>query len=372
MNNPSSLDQASCRTRQQRLTGWMKEQGVDLVIVVTHENVQWLTGQWCKWLFQSAAAITADGQVTLALPATVPPDALADQLVQYEAQWHSTLRNDQAEACSRVLVEALGLQEPRVLGVEFSAFSQHLLGKLAPLQEGDLVDVEPELYRLRRRKEADELAAIQVAIGATEKMYDRAREIIRPGVSELEVFNQLQSAAVEHCGEMLTGTGNDYQCNSPGGAPRQGIVAEAGELYILDLGPAFRGYFADNCRTIAVTETSSLQQEAWSRIMEVFTLVEETVRPGVSAAALFGQVQELLGQAPVGRFPHHLGHGIGLFPHEAPHLNPFWDDCFEQGDVFTAEPGLYDPRLAAGMRIENNYLVTVDGVERLTHFSMEL
>ncbi len=372
MHDPSSLDQASCLNRQQRLTDWMNEQGVDLVIAVTPENVQWITGQWCKWLFRSATAITADGKVTLALPDTVAPNALADEIVRYEAQWHSTLRNDQTEACSSALAGALDLQTPVVLGIEYSSFPQHLVGKLSPLQKGDLVDVEPQLYRLRRRKEADELAAIQVAIGATEKMYDRAREIICPGISELEVFNQLQSAAVEHCGEMLTGTGNDYQCNSPGGAPRQGVVAEAGELYILDLGPAYRGYFADNCRTIAVTESNSLQQHAWSRIMEVFTLVEETVQPGASAAALFEQVRQLLEQAPVGRFHHHLGHGIGLFPHEAPHLNPFWDDCFEQGDVFTAEPGLYDPQLAAGMRIENNYLVTADGVERLTNFSMEL
>ncbi len=372
MSDSLPLDPASCRNRQQRLTRWMQEQGIDLVIVVTPQNVQWLTGQWCKWVFQSAAAITADGKVTLALPDTVPPSALADQLVSYEAQWHSTLRNDQVAAFSPLLVDALDLQEQVTLGVEFSTFPQHLLEKLSPRLHGNLVDVEPELYRLRRKKEADELARIQVAIGATEKMYERAREIIRPGIGELEVFNQLQSAAVDHCGEMLTGTGNDYQCNSPGGPPREGIVAAAGELYILDLGPAYRGYFADNCRTIAVTESSSLQQDAWSRIMDVFQLVEETVRPGASAADLFRQVEQLLGQAAVGNFTHHLGHGIGLFPHEAPHLNPFWDDCFEQGDVFTAEPGLYDPQLAAGMRIENNYLVTAEGVEKLTNFSMEL
>ena len=372
MNDSLELDQASCRNRQQRLTRWMEKQGMDLAIVVTPQNVQWLTGQWCKWIFQSAAVITADGKVTLALPDTVAPHALADQLVSYEAQWHSTLRNDQVEAYSSLLVDALDLPRQVVLGVEFSAFPQHLLKSLTPHLHGNLVDLEPELYRLRRQKEADELAAIQVAIGATEKMYERAREIIRPGVGELEVFNQLQSAAVEHCGEMLTGTGNDYQCNSPGGAPRQGVVAGAGELYILDLGPAYRGYFADNCRTIAVTESSPLQQEAWSRIMDVFQLVEETVRPGASAADLFRQAEQLLGKATVGSFTHHLGHGIGLFPHEAPHLNPFWDDSFEQGDVFTAEPGLYDPQLAAGMRIENNYLVTADGVQKLTDFSMEL
>jgi Xaa-Pro aminopeptidase len=50
---------------------------------------------------------------------------------------------------------------------------------------------------------------------------------------------------------MLTGTGNDYACGVRGGPPRM-RTCNAGELYILDLGPAYRGYFADNARTFAV------------------------------------------------------------------------------------------------------------------------
>jgi Xaa-Pro aminopeptidase len=69
-----------------------------------------------------------------------------------------------------------------------------------------------------------------------------------------------------------------------------------------------------------------------------------------------------------------LGHGIGLFPHEGPHLNPRpeWDDVFEEGDVFTVEPGLYTPEMRAGIRLENDYLVTATGVELLSDFPLEL
>jgi Xaa-Pro aminopeptidase len=104
----------------------------------------------------------------------------------------------------------------------------------------------------------------------------------------------------------------------------------------------------------------------------MFAWIESEVRPGVRARYIFEQVQMRLDRAPVGVFNHHLGHGIGLFPHEAPHLNPHWDDEFEVGDVFTAEPGLYAPQLQAGLRLENAYLVTSTGVERLTDFPLEL
>ena len=106
--------------------------------------------------------------------------------------------------------------------------------------------------------------------------------------------------------------------------------------------------------------------------MKVFAHVESNVKPGKSCQQLFHEAQAILDECPVGVFNHHLGHGIGLFPHEAPHLNPNWDDTFEVGDVFTCEPGLYADELHVGMRIENDYLVTEDAVELLTDFPMGL
>jgi Xaa-Pro aminopeptidase len=162
---------------------------------------------------------------------------------------------------------------------------------------------------------------------------------------------------------MPTGTGNDYACGQRGGPPRDRRI-EAGELYILDLGPAFRGYFADNTRVTAVGgQPTDEQVAAWEHILPVFELVEREVKPGKSCRELFRQPWE---------FEHHLGHGIGLFPHEAPHLNPCWDDVFQEGEVFAVEPGLYGDALRAGIRLENNYLVTATGVELLTPFPLEL
>jgi Xaa-Pro dipeptidase len=360
---------AASRSRQRRLLHEMQTLRLDLVIVQTIEHVQWLTGARYPWTMSPAAALRADGHMTLVAPVKPVLEAAADQIVTYEAQWHSTLRNDQRQASSVELLKAL----PKMLGhqrigVEFSDVAVHL--KLS----GEMVDIEPTLYRLRRRKDPDELARIRKAIAGTQKMYAVARQIIEPGITEIDVFNRLQSAAVEEFGEMMTGTGNDYQCGARGGAPRSNRKAADGELYILDLGPAFRGYFADNSRTIAVNrKPTDEQQTAWTHIMKVFQHVEANAKPGKNCKQLFDEAQAILNKAPVGVFNHHLGHGIGLFPHEAPHLNPHWNDNFEVGDVFTAEPGLYDEKiLRAGMRIENDYVITEKGVENLCPFPMEL
>ncbi len=365
--NTFEIDVAACRGRQQRLVGEIQRLGAQMAIVTQRENVQWLTGLYVPSVFQAAAALSAEGRLTLVVPEKFDTPA-ADEILTYEAKWYSTLRNDQTQAAAEVLFAAIRDRgTPERVAVEFSSFGPHWLALGA-----ETVDIQPEIYRLRRRKDADELALMGRAIDATGAMYRRAREIITPGINELDLFNELQAAAVRELGEMLTGTGNDYQCNARGGPPRN-RDAQAGELYILDLGPAFRGYFADNCRTISVDgKVTDVQQQAWNQLAGVFDIVERTVRPGKKCRELFEEAQAWVDQSPVGEFNHHLGHGVGLFPHEAPHLNPNWDDTFEAGDLFTVEPGLYGAQLRAGIRLENNYLVTDDGVRLLTDFPLEL
>jgi Xaa-Pro aminopeptidase len=342
---------------------------VDRAIITQNVHIQYLIGPRFAWTFAPSAAIDADGHVTLVAPSMPAEPVAADEVATYEAQSFCTLRNDQRHKSSQVLLAALaGEARPMRLGIEFSSCGPEITAR----HDAELVDIEPQLYILRRRKDPDELARLRKAIAGTAAMHRRAREIIEPGVSELYVFNELQAAAVAEYGEMMTGTGNDYAAGVAGGPPRNRKI-EAGELYILDLGPAFRGYFADNTRVRAVGGNPTDEQlAAWRAVAAVFDVVERAVKPGKSCRELFQQVYEQLNAAGPWKFEHHLGHGIGLFPHEAPHLNPHWDDTFQAGEVFAVEPGLYGGGLRAGIRLENNYLVTATGVELLTPFPLEL
>lgn len=358
------LTRDGCRARQRRLRERMAGLGVERAVVVTREQVQWLTGFRPHWLMSAAAVLDLDGDCTLIAPNQEPAFHAADRVATFPMQWQATLRMEAVQAIASALGVAVGRGRAAV-GAEFSAFPPHVA-----LAVGDATaDLDPVLWDLRRIKEDDEVTMIRQAIACSDAMYRRAREIIRPGISELEVFSELHAAAVNEAGESLSHQlGNDYQCNSPGGPAREGVVARDGELYILDLGPAYRGYFADNCRAFAVNgRPTDAQMKAWETIVAVFDIVKEMVRPGASCRALYDRCKAHLDAAdPTGSFWHHLGHGIGLYPHEAPHLNPHWDEVFQAGEVFTVEPGLYYDGLNAGIRIEENYLVTGDGIEQLT------
>jgi len=366
--DPNAVDLAACRGRQHRLLAQMETLGLELVLLTRNESVQWLTGAYVGPRFAPVAALGSDGHVTLVLPSgKVSSACAADEIVGYEEKWHSTLRDEQRATSNEVLLRTLSGRPQRV-GGEWSCLGPRLLAEFG----SDMVNIEPTLFRLRRRKDADELRMLKRANDANRAMYALAREIVQPGISEIEVYNQLHTAAVSELGETLTYFGQDFQCCSRGGPPRA-RQAQAGELYILDLGVGFRGYYSDNCRTIAVGgEVSDLQQQAWEDLVQVFALVESTVRPGASCQHLFEEVQTMLAGSGPGIFNHHLGHGVGLAPHEGPHLNPHWDDTFEQGNFFTAEPGLYHEALRHGIRLEENYVVTAAGVERLTDYPLEM
>lgn len=112
--------------------------------------------------------------------------------------------------------------------------------------------------------------------------------------------------------------------------------------------------------------------KAWSRIDSLFAILEEAIRPGVDPKDLFQLANEYFRWEGFPGMIHHLGHGIGLRAHESPELNPNYHAIFEEGDVITMEPGLYSEDLKAGIRLEENYLVTADGVEKLTSFPRDL
>ena len=373
MNGIPLLDLDTCRVRQRRLRERLAPAAPDLVVITSPEHVQYLTGhRWdYRWGRAPLAAIDAAGELLLVCPDKVVDAAAADDVRTYESKWRSTLRLDQRQASAAVLADWLsGRTPPRRVAVEYSACCPHVT-RLFPAAE--LVDVDPLLWDLRRRKDADELGLLRRATDATGAMYRTARAMIEPGVSELAVFSALQGAAVEACGEMLTDTGNDYASGVRGGAPRARGV-RAGELYILDLGPAYRGYFSDNARTVSVDRRpTDPQAAACERVCGAFQIVERMGRPGVSCRDIYAEVHAWLNGVPsLGSWNSHLGHGIGLFVHETPHLNPSWDDTLEEGDVIAVEPALYGPDLGVGIRIENDYLVTPTGLELLSPFPLGL
>jgi Xaa-Pro aminopeptidase len=364
--DPYAINESACRGRQKQFLNAIGEIDLEVAVVTSRETIQWLTGALIRAPYEPVAVFSAAGKSLLILPERQLGDAAAvDEKLGYPAKLHSTLVDDQRAASSETLQKTFRQKIPTRVGVEFATFSPHLTF-LTQLGGSEFADLGPTISKLRRHKDPDQMAMHRRANDANRAMYERAREIVRPGINEIE------AVAVQTLGEPLTYFGQDFRSAARGGAPRDRVI-EAGEMYILDLGVGFRGYYSDNARTLAVGgEPTEKQQQAWNAVSAIFPMIEENVMPGVSCKMLFDMAQKELDKQLPWFFNHHLGHGVGFSPQEGPHLNPCWDDHFAEGDFIAVEPGVYHDDLRYGVRLEQNYFVTATGVELLTPWPLEL
>ena len=365
------LDPLCSRQRQKRLLEVMQNRRLDAVVVSLSRHVYYFSAHWPFVFHQAAFILFSDGRSILVSANAPQPSAAADQAVCFPANFRGTLRQDQCRALSEEVLRRLADRPVAALGYD----SSPIAAALAQAFSGRSIPIDDDLHQMRRAKDADELALIRVAVDCCQAMYDCARRTLRPGIDEMELYGQLHAAAVRRAGEPLSPPylGNDYACGDPGGPARGGRRAEEGELFILDLGPAYRGYFSDNARTFAVGgRPTEAQHRAWRDLVDCFDLIERAARPGVRCVELFAAVEEHLKSRGRPGMVHHLGHGVGLEAHEFPHLNPDWDDWLIEGEIFTAEPGIYHPELRGGIRLEQIYRVTATGVETLIQTPLDL
>ena len=209
---------------------------------------------------------------------------------------------------------------------------------------------------------------------ATDAGHARAREVIHSGVSELEIYREVQSAALNAagCPGLVYGDFRAVNAESPkaGGLPTD-YRLQTGDLFILDYSVVLDGYRSDFTNTYAVGKPTD-QQEMLFRLCEAGMQQGEAVlKAGARAADVYAAVSRPMDEAGYGPLPHHAGHGIGLAHPEPPILVPESDDILQAGDVVTIEPGMYVEGIG-GMRIEHNYLVTESGCERLSNHVISL
>ncbi|MCW8133819.1 MAG: aminopeptidase P family protein [Planctomycetota bacterium] len=354
-----------CRARQKRLLELLAKQGLDGALITSREHVYYFTNFRAHWNHASAALIEAGGKTTVLGWKAKREDVAASAFLEYPAHKFSTMPMNQTELAAAAL--ATSIPGGKRLGVDLEGPAA-----LARLAGPDAPDLTSAIHRLRKRKDGDEISALRRAIAVTEAMYAWVKKNIQPGLDELDFYAGIRGAAIAAAHVDPERFGNDFRAAEGGGTPRRRRM-NAGELFVLDSGPSIDGYHADNCRTFAVDRKGTdAQHKACEKIVATLAFCEGRIKPGLSAQQLFADAKQFLADAGHSGLCHHLGHGIGLQPHEAPQLNPEYDAVFEAGDVFTMEPGLYSKELNAGIRLEQDYLLTERGLERLTEFPLGL
>jgi Xaa-Pro aminopeptidase len=263
-------------------------------------------------------------------------------------------------------IESLVLEASLSAG-EYFAFREQL-GEIPILLE------EERYLEMRMIKEPGEIDAIRRAIKIAETAFVRLIPTLKIGTTEKELACELEYLCKREGADQMS---FETICASgPRGALAHGFPTdkkiEDGEMTVVDFGVFKDGYCSDMTRTLLF---GTVPPER----MRIFRLVREAVRLGVGAVcpgAVSGDVEEAH-RAPYYREGLNdyelkgLGHGIGVEIHECPRIVIANPTVLKPNMVFTIEPGLYFPG-DCGVRLEDNVLVTQDGVEDLSHTPYEI
>ena len=227
---------------------------------------------------------------------------------------------------------------------------------------------------LRAVKDESELATIRRACTITDRVFERLTEVPFVGRTERDVSWDLTQLFHEEGGqglafEAIVGAG-------PTGArphARAGDrTIEAGELVVIDAGTTVDGYASDYTRTFATGPLDDEAKEAYETVLLAQQAALDGIRAGLTGVDADALARRVIDESPfAGTLGHGLGHGLGLDVHEAPRLSTESSDTLVPGNVVTIEPGIY---LAGrfGIRIEDDVVVTEDGIENLTGFRKDL
>ncbi len=158
-------------------------------------------------------------------------------------------------------------------------------------------------------------------------------------------------------------------CNAP---------LQEGQSLMVDLGGNFYGYMCDMSRVYSIGRLPQPAYDAHQLCLDVQAAVADMAKPGVSCESLYNKAIEMVTAA--GMADHFMGadqkakfigHGIGLEINEAPVLAPRMKQELEPGMVFALEPKIVLPGVGP-VGIENSWVVTHEGVEKLTLCAEEI
>lgn len=230
-------------------------------------------------------------------------------------------------------------------------------------------DLSPLIHYLRRFKSEYEIDLIYKAIQVTNMAHEAASKVIVPGRLEHEVQAIIESVftqagASRPAFPSIVATGRNTTVLHYTDRDQE---LKPGDLLILDIGAEYGYYSADLTRTFPVSgKFTDEQLEIYDAVLQTQKYIESVAVPGMfihndklpekSLNHLARKFFQGLGLAQY--FAHGIGHFLGLDVHDVG-SNEY---PLAPGDIFTIEPGLYIPEKNLGIRIEDDYLMTDEGV----------
>ena len=362
----------------------MAEIDLDALVVRAPDNVLYLTNFWGMKGYE-AAVFPREGE-----PVLICLEASAEDAAR--SAWTDDLRflrgyapDDSRPPLARTLdlAQEVARNYGRV-GLELSLGTQasdRMVGEPSTFTAawfsgfGDAADATSLLARARAIKTEQELERMRLANEIAAAAMEHVRERIRPGMKESEAAALWQG--------FVHGEGTGWKGRVDLALPFSlvwsgpGIktFTATGDLPVQEHEPTLfeiwvcaDGYWCDHTKNVCPGTLRSEYAELEQQLLDVYGRALDHCRPGSSLAELDLLIRGGIAAAGhEGQPSHPVCHGVGARAHEPPYAHQAGEGTIEEGMVLAIEPGIYWEG-GGGLRVEDNFLITPTGAEKLSSF----
>lgn len=261
------------------------------------------------------------------------------------------------------------------------------------------------MCELRRIKTPYEIEMFRISAERHAKTYAEIPECFRPGMTDLEFQYEIEKRMRKNgsiglfrafganmdifMGSILAGEnaevpspfdfalgGGGIDASCPLGA--NGTTLKEGTAVMVDMAGNYTAYMTDMTRVFSVGRLPELAYRAHQTALLIESEIENIARPGTPCAELYEIAAKITENQGLGAYfmgtkqqAKFVGHGIGIQINELPVLTPRSKDRLEPNMVFALEPKYVIPGVGA-VGIENSFLVTETGLEKITQFTEDI
>ena len=366
-----------------RVRALMAEADLDALVVRAPDNVLYLTNFWGMKGYD-ACVFPREGEPTLICLEASAEDA-------EHTAWTSDVRlvrgyvdDDPRPVFARTLDAVLAALPTGRVGLELSLGTQaadRMVGEPTTFTKAwfdafpGAADATPLLAAARARKTEQEIERVRIANEIAAAAMEHVRGNLQPSMKEAEAAALWQG--------FVHGRGTGWRGRVELALPFSLVWAgpgiktftatgdlpvRPGEPVLFEIWVSADGYWADHTKNLVVGQLRDDYRALEERLLAVYDAAVAYCRPGASLAGLDELVRDGIADAGYpGQPSHPICHGVGARAHEPPYAHRAGGGLIEEGMVLAIEPGAYWLQ-GGGLRVEDNFLITVTGAEKLSSF----
>jgi Xaa-Pro dipeptidase len=371
----------------ERVRALLAEEELDALVVRAPDNVLYLTNFWGMKGYD-AAVFPREGEPVLVTIEASEEDAARHAWTEDVRPIRGYDPGDPRPPLARTIEATQAATADggyRRIGLELSLGTQaadRMVGEPTTYTRAwfdafgvEVADATPVLARARALKTAQEVERIRLANDLAAGAMEHCAERLRPGMREAEVGAMwngwVHANGTGFEGKVELAHGFSLVWSGPGirtfTATGSRPVQER-EPTLFEIWVCADGYWCDHTKNLCPGELTREYDELLEGLLGVYGRAVEHCRPGASLAELDRSIREGIAELGYpGQPTHPIAHGVGARAHEPPYAHQAGGGTVEEGMVLAIEPGIYWPG-GGGLRLEDNYLITADGPEKLCRF----